>query len=213
MYNTTVDATALEPPTSIYSPPFYSSPTGYKMCARLYLLGDGIARGNHMSLFFVVMRGENDGILPFPFNYKVSFSLLDQSGDKDLDHKTDSFRPDIRSTSFQRPRSYMNIASGIPKFVTLETIQSPNNRYVKDDTMFIRIIVDFANLSKDVINYAMGLNPGIPMEFQQKMIQQKIQQVSSTTVLNTQSETQAPIHKSASKNSIRQMFSGKSKKK
>ncbi|CAF5079271.1 unnamed protein product, partial [Rotaria sp. Silwood1] len=30
--------------TSIYSPPFYSSPNGYKMRARLYLNGDGNAR-------------------------------------------------------------------------------------------------------------------------------------------------------------------------
>ncbi|CAF4939818.1 unnamed protein product, partial [Rotaria sp. Silwood1] len=42
--------------TSIYSPPFYSSPTGYKMRARLYLNGDGNARRIHMSLFFVLMR-------------------------------------------------------------------------------------------------------------------------------------------------------------
>ncbi|CAF3112629.1 unnamed protein product [Rotaria sp. Silwood2] len=38
--------------TSIYSPSFYSSPTGYKMGARFYLNGDGNARRTHMSLLF-----------------------------------------------------------------------------------------------------------------------------------------------------------------
>src|SRR5690349_23642973 len=75
--------------TSIYSPPFYSSPTGYKMRARLYLYGDGNARRTHMSLFFVLMRGPNDAILKFPFNYKVTFCLYDQT--PQLRHIIDSF--------------------------------------------------------------------------------------------------------------------------
>ncbi|CAF4169205.1 unnamed protein product [Rotaria sp. Silwood2] len=100
--------------TSTYSPPFYSSPNGYKMRARLYLNGDGNARRTHMSLFFVLMRSSNDPILIFPFNYKVIFCLYDQTPQQR--HIIDSFRPDIKSNSFQRPRSNMNIASGIPKF-------------------------------------------------------------------------------------------------
>ncbi|CAF3903083.1 unnamed protein product, partial [Rotaria sordida] len=95
--------------TSIYSPPFYSSATGYKMRVRLYLNDDGNARRTHMSLFFVLMRGRNDPILKFPFNYKVTFCLYDQTSQER--HIIDSFRPDIRSNSFQRPQSEMNIAS------------------------------------------------------------------------------------------------------
>ncbi|CAF1439818.1 unnamed protein product, partial [Rotaria sp. Silwood1] len=114
--------------TSIYSPPFYSSPTGYKMRARLYLNGDGNARRTHMSLFFVLMRGPNDAILKFPFNYKVTFCLYDQTPQQR--HIIDSFRPDVRSSSFQRPRSEMNIASGIPKFFPLTMIQQEGNPYV-----------------------------------------------------------------------------------
>ncbi|CAF5122846.1 unnamed protein product, partial [Rotaria sp. Silwood1] len=99
---------------SISSPPFYSSPNGYKMRARLYLNGNGDAHRTHMSLFFVLMRGLNDPILKFPFNYTVTFCLYDQTPAKR--HIIDSFRPDINSSSFQRPRSEMNIGSGIPKF-------------------------------------------------------------------------------------------------
>ncbi|CAF0921903.1 unnamed protein product [Rotaria sordida] len=157
--------------TSIYSPPFYSSPNGYKMRARLYLNGDGNARHTHMSLFFVLMRGLNDPILKFPFNYKVIFCLYDQTPAQR--HIINSFRPDIKSSSFQRSRSNMNIASGIPKFFPLKMIQQEGNPYVQDDTMFIKIMVDFGDIHKTLLPYAMSLNPGLPMHVQQAMIKQE----------------------------------------
>ncbi|CAF1083017.1 unnamed protein product [Rotaria sordida] len=157
--------------TSIYSAAFYSSTTGYKMCTRLYLNGDGNARRTHMSLFFVLMRGQYDAILKFPFHYKVTFCLYDQSAQQR--HLLDSFRPDIKSASFQRPRSDMNIASGIPKFVPLTFIQHDNNPYVRDDAMFIKVMIDFGDMPKTLLPYALSLNPGIPTEMQQNMIQQE----------------------------------------
>ncbi|CAF1518141.1 unnamed protein product [Didymodactylos carnosus] len=154
--------------TSIYSPLFYSSPTGYKMRARLYLNGDGNARRTHMSLFFVLMRGDYDSLLKWPFNYKITFCLFDQSGQNQ--HVIDSFRPDTKSNSFQRPRSEMNVASGIPKFFPLSMIQQENNNYVQDNTMFIKVIVDFADFSKMMLPNALSLNPGLPSHVQQHLI-------------------------------------------
>ncbi|CAF3513696.1 unnamed protein product [Rotaria sp. Silwood1] len=162
--------------TSIYSPPFYSSPTGYKMRVRLYLNGDGNARHTHMSLFFVLMRGLNDPILKYPFNYKVTFCLYDQTCAQR--HIIDSFRPDIRSNSFQRPRSDMNTASGLPKFFPLENIQREGNPYVRDDTMFIKIMVDFEDIPKTLLSYALSLNPGLPIHVQHIMIKQEAEQRS-----------------------------------
>ena len=154
--------------TSIYSPPFYSSPTGYKMRTRLYLQGDGNARQSHMSLFFVLMRGPHDAILQFPFNHKVTFCMYDQAGGER--HIIDSFRPDTRSNSFQRPRSDMNIASGIPKFFPLSLLEQENNPYVRDDTMFIKILVDFNDTPKDLLLFRVNLNPGLPLAFQKRLI-------------------------------------------
>jgi hypothetical protein len=185
-----VDAQS-ERQVSIYSPPFYSSPSGYKMCARLYLYGDGNARRTHMSLFFVLMRSKNDPLLQFPFRYKVVFCLFDQSGQRK--HIIDSFRPDIKSNSFQRPRCRMNIASGIPKFVSLSTIQQPNNPYVQADTMFIKVMVDFGDLPKTVLPYAMNLNPALPTNYRERMIQQEIErqtQMASHQEVNNSSQQQ-----------------------
>ena len=126
---------------STYSPCFYTSRQGYKMCARIYLNGDGIGKGTHISIFFVVMRGQYDALLPWPFRQKVTFMLLDQDN---VEHVVDAFRPDPSSSSFQRPRRDMNIASGCPTFCSLSQLN--NHAYVKDDTMFIKVIVDTSDL-------------------------------------------------------------------
>ncbi len=173
--------------TSIYSPPFYSSPTGYKMRARLYLHGDGNARRTHMSLFFVLMRGEYDATLKFPFNYKVTFCLYDQT--PQLRHIIDSFRPDIRSNSFQRPRSEMNIASGIPKFFPLAMIQQEGNPYVRDDTMFIKVMVDFGDMPKTLLPFALSLNPGLPTNVQQDIIKQEAERRTQVQTSQQQQTT------------------------
>ncbi|XP_035665776.1 TNF receptor-associated factor 2-like [Branchiostoma floridae] len=128
---------------SFYSPCFFTSRTGYKMCARIYLNGDGMGKGTHVSLFFVVMRGHYDGLLRWPFRQKVSFMLVDQNNRENV---TDAFRPDPTSSSFQRPTSDMNIASGCPLFVPLSQLDSSSHGYVRDDTMFLKIIVDTSDL-------------------------------------------------------------------
>ncbi|XP_013383071.1 TNF receptor-associated factor 3-like [Lingula anatina] len=127
---------------SLYSQPFYTSRFGYKMCARVYLNGDGMGKGTHMSLFFVVMRGDYDALLQWPFRQKVTLMLLDQ--DSGRRHLSDTFRPDPTSSSFKKPTSEMNVASGCPLFVSQSVLESKT--YVKDDTIFIKVIVDTADL-------------------------------------------------------------------
>jgi hypothetical protein len=133
--------------TSFYSPPFYTARDGYKMCSRIYLNGDGNGRNTHLSLFFVILRGEYDALLTWPFRQKVTFTLLDQSETKE--HVVDAFRPDPNSSSFKRPISEMNIASGLPVFCPLSKLISTDREYIKDNTMFIKIRVDCENREYD----------------------------------------------------------------
>ncbi|NWH46926.1 TRAF2 factor, partial [Fregata magnificens] len=124
---------------SLYSPAFYTAKYGYKVCLRVYLNGDGTGKGTHMSLFFVVMRGDYDALLPWPFRHKVTFMLLDQNN---REHIIDAFRPDLTSASFQRPVNDMNVASGCPMFLPLAKLQSPKYAYVKEDTLFLKCIIE-----------------------------------------------------------------------
>jgi len=128
--------------TSIYSPPFYTGRNGYKMCIRAYLNGDGSGKGTHLSIFFVLMKGEYDALLKWPFEAKISLVLVDQDHKKNLIH---SFKPDPYSSSFQRPKIDMNVASGCPKLADLSILGNPS--YVKDDVMYIKAIIDTSKIA------------------------------------------------------------------
>jgi hypothetical protein len=127
--------------TSIFSLPFYTGRYGYKMCLRLYILGDGIGKGGYMSLFFVLMKGEFDNILQWPFTHKVTFKLLNQGNGRDI---IDTFQPDPMSTSFRKPKSDMNIASGCPRFVSHEDLNSGG--FIVEDTVFVKCVIDSSTL-------------------------------------------------------------------
>ena len=132
---------------SLYSIPFYTSRHGYKMCARVYLNGDGMGKGTHLSFFFVVMKGPFDALLPWPFKQKVTLIIINQAGKK---HVTDTFRPDPQSNSFQRPtQKEMNVASGCPMFIRQD--QLLNGGFVKDDCIFLRVVVDVTDIGTLVL--------------------------------------------------------------
>ncbi|KAK3087655.1 hypothetical protein FSP39_008816 [Pinctada imbricata] len=125
--------------TSIFSVPFYTSRHGYKMCVRLYPNGDGMGRGTHISVFFVVMMGDYDPVLKWPFKHRVTFRLVNQNNDEQ--DQTDSFRPDPNSSSFKKPTSEMNIASGCPLFIPLTKINDASSGFVTNDVLFLKTTV------------------------------------------------------------------------
>ena len=47
----------------------------YRMCIQVYLNGDGIGRGTHLSVFFVPMHGEYGNGLQWPFGQQVTVTL------------------------------------------------------------------------------------------------------------------------------------------
>ena len=128
---------------SLYSAPFYTNRHGYKMCLRLYLDGDGGGKGTHLSFFLTLMKGEYDALLSWPFRQTITLVLLDQDRQKNI---VQSFRPDMDSSSFQRPVNEMSVASGCPTFAPLSVLD--NSSYVKDDTMFFQCRVDCSGLEK-----------------------------------------------------------------
>uniref|UniRef100_A0ABM5FIA9 TNF receptor-associated factor n=1 Tax=Pogona vitticeps TaxID=103695 RepID=A0ABM5FIA9_9SAUR len=121
---------------SIYSPAFATHVYGYRLCVRLYPDGDGIGKGGHLSLFLALAKGPYDDVLPWPFQQKVTFSLLDPMRKKSP--VTETFLPDPYSTSFHQPRDRLNVASGSPLFASHVEIPS----YFKEDTLYLKVVVD-----------------------------------------------------------------------
>ena len=164
--------------TSIYSPPFLTSSSGYRVCIRLYLNGDGSARGTHLSIFLVIFRGPYDGILQWPFRNRVSFCLFDQrtimesNGTIQPKHFIESFRPDLNSQSFAQPCTKLNIASGIPRFCSLDEFANLNdtNLYVVNDTMYIKAFIDFIGVPRGMLSFIFNINIALPGHIQHKLI-------------------------------------------
>ena len=128
---------------SLYSPPFYTSPHGYRVCIRIYLNGDGIGKSTHISVFFFIMRSEHDNLLPWPFKQSVRFTLVNQKNQ--AASITEAFSPDLQSPSFQKPEYDMNIASGFPKFARQSVLQDEN--FTKDNILYIKCQVDLSGLT------------------------------------------------------------------
>ena len=125
----------------LLSPSFYTSVSGYRCLAKLYLTGDGVAKGTHVSLFLVLQRGEFDAVLAWPFRQKVTFTLMDQE-DAGRSYQ-DAFTPDPTcASSFGRPQRETNVPAGIIKFFPLDKLA----RYVKDDTLFVKVVVQAVTL-------------------------------------------------------------------
>ena len=122
---------------SLYSQPFFTGTAGYKMCARVYLNGDGLGMNTHMSLFFAVMKGNYDELQQWPFAKKVTLSLLDQCGGGK--HLSDTFSADPSSSSFQKPTREVNVACGSPLFAAQYLVEGPP--YLVEDTIFIKVEV------------------------------------------------------------------------
>ncbi|XP_067865298.1 TNF receptor-associated factor 2-like isoform X1 [Heterodontus francisci] len=129
--------------TSFYSSPFSTDPFGYKLCCRIYPYGDGNGKGTHISLFLAIMKSEYDDVLLWPFKQRVTFVLLDQVNQN---HIKESFFPDVLSASFQKPKTHMNVASGCPRFVRQDLLLNPPNPYLRNDAIFLKVVVDTSGL-------------------------------------------------------------------
>ena len=121
----------------LHSAPCYTKQYEYKYCTRLYLQGDGMGRSTHVSLFFVVMKSEYDQLLTWPMHKRITFELINHENDEES--IIESFVSNPRSSSFQRPRNNMNVASGCPMFVSIEKFLTGG--FIVDKCAYIKTTV------------------------------------------------------------------------
>ena len=127
---------------AIFSPAFYSSQYGYKMRLKAYLNGRDRGKGTHLSLYIIIMKGDYDALLDWPFKDKITFYLIDQGEQKN--HRTHQLSPNRSLPNikvvFNRPAVSENLGIGNPCFVPHEALDSSD--FIKDDTLFIKVIVE-----------------------------------------------------------------------
>ena len=64
-----------------YSAPFHSGIDGHKLCLGVYANGDNTGKGTHISLYVILMKGENDMALTWPFRGSVTILILNWRDD------------------------------------------------------------------------------------------------------------------------------------
>ena len=127
-----------------YSPPFYTSLTGYKMCICVYANGEGTGKGTHVSVFAHLMKGDNDDSLTWPFTGSVNFELLNQLEDKNHHTYTLGPFPADSEASKRVVEGERGIGRGYAQFFSYNELDynSDNNcQYLKDDTLIFRVSV------------------------------------------------------------------------
>ena len=119
----------------IQSNPFFLGQKGYKV-----KLGLGIS-GSYLNIHFVIMKSENDVILPWPFSKMVTYKVIDQQKNPQAcDDWTTPFDPsstDARwKKSFVRPNLEEN-----PRWTNQIPLSRLSERgYLSNDTVIINIL-------------------------------------------------------------------------
>ena len=132
-----------------YSPPFYTSPGGYKMCIRVDANGNGDATGTHVSVFFRMMKGRNDDNLAWPFTGEVIITLLNQLADKNHHSRTTSFSKGNDMCRRVVDGEMAPTGYGQPKFIPHDRLDAKwNHQYLMDDCLYFQIEVQAAKPAK-----------------------------------------------------------------
>ena len=123
----------------IESEPFFTS-HGYKMKlgARLNQAPCGYA--GYMCIFMVLMKGDRDAALPWPFTKRSTFILVDQQDDLIQRKNIEEAIVPKGEEQFRRPRQCENGGFGFGQFVKHSTLRT--RQYIRDRTVYIKILVD-----------------------------------------------------------------------
>ncbi|XP_076651724.1 TNF receptor-associated factor 6 isoform X2 [Halictus rubicundus] len=116
-----------------YSPGFYTSPNGYKICARINISSKD---SEFLSLLLHIMKSENDDGLDWPFNGIMHFILVHPNDyEKDIREITSS-RPDLEA--FRKPVCELNKRSfGYTEYVRIRDLTD----FLQNDCLIFRIEV------------------------------------------------------------------------
>ena len=128
-----------------YSPAFYSSPRGYKMCINVDCNGYDDGLGTHVSVFAYLMRGENDDHLPWPFNRTVTIELLNQLEDRSHHSDEVQFPSDHNASQRVANKERSITGYGTSCFIphsALGYVAAKHCQYLKDDCLYFRVKVE-----------------------------------------------------------------------
>ena len=117
--------------------PIYSDPCiimGYKMRLLVYL-NDMNDHGNHLSIYFQLMKGHLDECLHWPFIRTIEIALLHPEN-KDTHQRSFTLTDDEYIKCYEKPFFDKNEEIGYSEFIDHDSLHAKG--FLKDDKLFIR---------------------------------------------------------------------------
>ena len=120
-----------------YSTPFYTHPNGYKLCLKVHPNGLSSAKDTHISVYVVIMAGDNDDFLHWPFAGDVVVELMNWRENKG--HKS------VTISSFglhKVAEGTVGTYFGHGKFITQSSLsydRTNNTEYLHNDSLRWRV--------------------------------------------------------------------------
>ncbi len=123
----------------IRSEPFFSS-HGYKMKLQVDLNEASSGYPGYMGVYLILMKSDRDATLAWPFTKRYTFVLVDQQDDLSQRQNFENAIVPNGEEAFQRRRQHENVSWGYQNFVKHSTLRT--RQYIRDDALYIKIIVD-----------------------------------------------------------------------
>ncbi|XP_033119074.1 TNF receptor-associated factor 2-like [Anneissia japonica] len=122
---------------SLYSPYFFTSRYGYRVCCRIHLNGDGIGKNNYFSATLLLQSYDSDQ----PFPHRVRFALFNRDHVRDF---IGGYTPNGCLTCETSPSSsnLLIIKPCCPRLLPLGLLKDFVDFY---DVLTIEVLVDFRN--------------------------------------------------------------------
>ena len=121
----------------IESDSFYLGLPGYKMKLRMYPDGIDLGKNAFISLYVVLVKGQYDAILPWPFRYTLKFTIIDHNPDlKQRENFSKSSKSQTSGKCSLRPEGEQNQGQGYSRFLSHEKLR--DGRLVVDETLIIQ---------------------------------------------------------------------------
>ena len=119
----------------IQSNPFFLGEKGYKV-----KLGLGIS-GSYLNIHSVIMKSENDVILPWPFTKMVTYKVIDQQKNpQECDYWTTPFDPSSTDATWKKSFLRPNLEEN-PRWTNQIPLSRLSERgYLSNDTVIINIL-------------------------------------------------------------------------
>ena len=123
----------------LFSPAFFTSRSGYKMCVRVHASGWGAGKGTHVSVAPYLMKGDNDDYLTWPFTGTVTIELLNQLEDKNHYKVSIKFPAEVGQRVVDSERGSGWGYDTFLSYADLNYQLHKNCQYLKNDSLVFRV--------------------------------------------------------------------------